>query len=136
MSTPVTIQGITGDRVRVTQEGTIQHVGIKGYYSPNMTANIISYNKLKETHNIQYDEARDIFTATSHTGPTLTFACVNGHYIMDIHAVRQAYVASLSSKAERYSRSSSMQLELPMSSCREWDTSVIKQPQRLCKEVV
>ena len=69
-----------------------------------MAANIISYNKLKETHNIQYDEARDIFTATSHTGPTLTFACVNGHYVMDIHAVRQAYVASLSSKAERYSR--------------------------------
>ena len=42
--------------------------------------------------------------ATAHTGPTLTFACVNGHYVMDIHAVRQAYVASLSSKAERYSR--------------------------------
>ena len=103
-STPVTIQGITGDRVRVTQEGTIQHVGIKGYYSPNMAANIISYNKLKETHNIQYDEARDIFTSTPHTGPTLTFACVNGHYVMDIHAVRQAYVALLSSKAEHYSR--------------------------------
>ena len=103
-STPVTIQGITGDRVRVTQEGTIHDVGIKGYYSPNMAANIISYNKLKETHNIHYDEARDIFTATSHTGPTLTFACINGHYVMDIHAIRQAYVVSLSSKSAKYSR--------------------------------
>ena len=63
-----------------------------------MAANIISYNKLKETRNIQYDEARDIFIATSHTGPTLTFALRHGH------AVCQAYVASLSSKAERYSR--------------------------------
>lgn len=103
-STPVTIQGITGDRVRITEEGTIQDVGIKGHYSPNMAANIISYSKLKETHTIYYDESKDTFTTTSPTSPTLTFVCISGHYVMDIHAVRQAYVASLSSKSERYSR--------------------------------
>jgi hypothetical protein len=53
---PVTVQGITGDRVRVTMEGTIQEIGLRGYYSPNMTANIISYHKLKDTHAVQYDE--------------------------------------------------------------------------------
>ena len=47
---PVTVQGITGDKVRISKEGTIRYLNIKGYYSPLMTANIISYQKLRETH--------------------------------------------------------------------------------------
>ena len=100
---PVTVQGITGDRVRVTMEGTIREIGLRGYYSPNMTANIISYHKLKDTHAVQYDEETDTFTAVPAGGPTLTFICMNGHYIMNIGTVAHAYVIDIGSKAVRYS---------------------------------
>ena len=59
---PVTVQGITGDRVRVTKEATIEQIGLSGYYSSNMTANIISYHMLKDTHNVHYDNDTDMFT--------------------------------------------------------------------------
>ena len=100
---PVTVQGITGDRVRVTMEGTIQEIGLRGYYSPNMTANIISYRKLKDTHAVQYDEETDTFTAVPAAGPTLTFICMNGHYIMNVDTVAHAYVINIGPKAARYS---------------------------------
>lgn len=100
---PVTVQGITGDRVRVTMEGTIQEIGLRGYYSPNMTANIISYHKLKDTHAVQYDEKTDTFTAVPAAGPTLTFTCMNGHYIMNVDTVAHAYVINIGTKAARYS---------------------------------
>ena len=60
---PVIIQGITGDRLRVSKEATITDMGLKGYYSSEMAANIISYNKLRETHNVYYNDDLDIFTA-------------------------------------------------------------------------
>ena len=68
-----------------------------------MAANIISYHKLKETHNIHYDEVQDTFTAVSDTSPTLTFTCIDGHYIMDLHALRQAYVVTVASRSAKYS---------------------------------
>ena len=101
---PVTVQGITGDRVRITKEGTIRDLSIKGYYSPLMTANIISYQKLRETHAISYDEVSNVFTAVQCNGPTLTFHCINGHYVMDLDTIQQAFVVSVSSKAAEYTK--------------------------------
>ena len=101
---PVTVQGITGDKVRITTEGTIRDLSIKGYYSPLMTANIISYQKLRETHALSYDEVSNVFTAVPCNGPTLTFHCINGHYIMDLDTIQQAFVVSVSSKAAEYTK--------------------------------
>ena len=95
-SFPVTIQGITGDRVRILQEATIKDIGIQGYYSPFMSANIISYHKLKETHSVQYDEETDTFTAVPPRGMTLIFTCVRGHYVMDIDDVVPIFVVKRS----------------------------------------
>ena len=95
---PVTIQGITGNRVRITEEATIKDIGIKGYYSPRMSANIISYSKLKETHSVYYDEDTDTFVAVASIGPKLTFHCVNGHYVMDMVASLPVYVINSPAK--------------------------------------
>ena len=94
---PVTIQGITGDRVRISQEATIRDIGIQGYYSPHMSANIISYHKLKETHTVHYNEETDTFIAIPDRGLTLTFMCVRGHYVMDLDQTVPIYVARHSS---------------------------------------
>ena len=80
----VMIQGITGDRVRVEKQATIKGLNITGYYSPEMAANIISYYKLKEMHDVNYDDQWDTLTATPYAGPTLKFVPVNGHYVMDL----------------------------------------------------
>lgn len=101
---PVTVQDITGDRVRITTEGTIRDLSIKGYYIPLMTANIISYQKLRETHALSYDEVSNVFTAVPCNGPTLTFHCINSHYIMDLDTIQQAFVVSVSSKAAEYTK--------------------------------
>ena len=100
---PVTFQGITGDKVRITEEGFIRDINIKRYYSPYMAANIISYHKLKETHTIHYNERTDVFIATLNSGPKFTFMCVDGNYVVDLDAVRQAYVVSASSTTSKYS---------------------------------
>jgi hypothetical protein len=100
---PITVQGITKDKVKIKDEGFIQGINIKGYYSPHMAANIISYHKLKDTHTVHYNEATDVFTAVFDSSPTLTFKCVDGHYIMDLNTVRQAYVVSISSRSAKYS---------------------------------
>lgn len=92
---PVTVQGITGDRVRVTMEGSIQKISLRGYYSLNMIANIIIYHKLNDTHAVQYDEKTDMFTAVPAVGPTLTCICMNGHYIMNVDTVAHAYVINI-----------------------------------------
>ena len=91
---PVTVQGITGNRVRITQEATIKDIGIQGYYSPRMTANIISYHKVRETHSVYYYEDTDTFVAEPSTGPTLTFSCLRGHYVMDMGATSHVYAIS------------------------------------------
>jgi Zinc knuckle len=108
-SSPVTIQGITGDRVRVSKEATIKDIGIKAYYSPHMSANIISYHKLRETHSVHYNEDSDTFIAVSPTGPTLTFTCVRGHYTMDIDTVLPVYFAAGPSKYSARQLSSAKQ---------------------------
>ena len=98
---PVMIQGITGDRVRVQKQATIKGLNITGYYSPEMAANIISYYKLKDTHDVNYDDQLDTFTATPYAGPTLTFVPVNGHYIMDLATTVQTFMVNV--KTLRYS---------------------------------
>lgn len=91
---PVTIQEITGNRFRIAEEATMQDIDIKGYYSPCMSANIIRYSKLKETHSVYYDEDTDTFVAAASTGPKLTFHCVNDHYVMDIVESVPIYVVN------------------------------------------
>ena len=100
---PVTVQGITGDRVKVTMEGDIKEIGLRGYFSQSMSANIISYSKLKETHDIRYDKDTDMFTAIPTEGPTLTFSCVQGHYTMNLATVVHTYVTTIDTKVLRNS---------------------------------
>ena len=95
---PVTIQGITGNRVKITKEATIKDIGINGYYSPRMSANIISYSKLKETHSVYYDEDTDTFVAVAPNGPKLTFHCVKGHYVMDMVVSAPVYMINSPAK--------------------------------------
>lgn len=52
---PVVVQGITGDRIKVTLEGVNNDIGVHAYFSPNTAANILSYHKLQETHKIHYN---------------------------------------------------------------------------------
>lgn len=68
-----------------------------------MTANIISNHKLKDTHNVHYDNDTDMFTAVPLSGPTLTFVCFKGHYIMNLDTVAHAYVVTTSAKTAKYS---------------------------------
>ena len=57
-----------------------------------MSANIIRYSKLKETHTVYYDGDTDTFVAEGFTGLKLTFHCVNGHYVMDMVASLPVYM--------------------------------------------
>ena len=90
----MTVQDITINRVRITQEATIKDICIQGYYSQRMTANIISYHKLRETHSVYYNENTDTFVAESESGPKLTFSCIRGHYVMDMGATGHVYAIS------------------------------------------
>lgn len=49
---PITVQGITGDRTKVTLEGTIQGLGITAYHDTKVATNILSYHKLQESHQV------------------------------------------------------------------------------------
>ena len=102
-ATPITVQGITGERMRVTMEATIKDIGLRGYYCTNTTANIISYHKLKDTHDVHYDNETDMFTAVPDSGPTLTFVCVDGHYMMNLTTVTNAYAIYVTNSTAKYS---------------------------------
>ena len=99
----IIVQGITGDRVKVHMAATVTDIGLKCYFSPHMSANIISYHKLLETHVIQYNSHTDTFSAVPTNGPTLTFNCVNGHYVLDLATVTHAYAITVNPKAFKYS---------------------------------
>ena len=124
---PVTIQEITGNRVRIREEATIKDIGIEGYCSPRMSANIISYSKLKETHSVHYDEDTDIFVAAASTRPKLTFHCVNGHYVMDMVESVPVYVINGPVKY-------SVRQLATTNSLNAWNTSVTKEQLRWFKE--
>lgn len=104
-SRPVVVQGITGDRIKVTLEGVINDIGVHAYFSPHTAANILSYHKLQETHKIHYDEHQDIFSAIPNmVGPVLTFTCSNGHYVMDLTEVRHLFLTTVKHRAAKYSK--------------------------------
>jgi hypothetical protein len=92
-TSPITVQGITTDRIRVTHEGFMTDVGVQVYYCADIAANILSYHKLQETHHVAYEELTDSFGVTPRLmGPALYFACKSGHYTLDldeIHNQRQ-----------------------------------------------
>jgi hypothetical protein len=89
----------------VIHEGFINDIGVNAYCGPNMAANILSYDKLQETHYIQYDGDQDTFCATpALVGPTLIFSCVNGHYILDLVTLRQVFRTNVSHNAAKYSK--------------------------------
>ena len=100
-----------------------------------MSANIISYHKLLDTHVIKYNSHTDTFSAVPTSGPTLTFHCANGHYVLDLATVAHAYAIAINPKAFKYS-ASSLALVSPTSLFNEWDTSVIKLRQRSFSEAV
>ena len=104
-TSPVTIQGITGDKVRVTLEGYIKDIGVTAYFGPHMAANILSYHSLQETHYIYYDEHEDTFSATPHiVGPVLRFGCFKGHYILNLADITQVFFSGVSLKSAKYSK--------------------------------
>ena len=82
---------------------TVTDIGLTCYFSPYMSANIISYSKLLDTHAIQYNSHTDTFSATPSSGPTLTFRCVNGHYLLELATVTHAYTISANPKEFKYS---------------------------------
>ena len=51
--------------MRVADEGQLREIGITAYHSPHMSANILSYHKLQETHRILYNEDDDALTQFS-----------------------------------------------------------------------
>ena len=102
---PITVQGITGDRTKVTAEGTIQSLGIVAYFDPNVAANILSYHKLQETHHVTYDELNDTFIATPFLfGPVLEFSSTGGHYVLDLDTILQVYTTATDLKAAKYTK--------------------------------
>ena len=102
---PITVQGITGDRTRVTAEGTIKSLGTIAYYNPNVAANILSYHKLQETHHVTYDETNDTFIAAPFlVGPILEFPSTDGHYVLDFDTVLQVYITATDQKAAKYTK--------------------------------
>ena len=104
-ATPIVVQGITGERVKVTSEGYIQDIGVTAYFGPRMAANILSYHKLQETHHIHYNEMEDTFSAVPLVvGPTLVFKCVSGHYLLDLKTLHEVFHMSVSQNALRYSK--------------------------------
>jgi Reverse transcriptase (RNA-dependent DNA polymerase) len=102
---PITVQGITGDRIAVTSEGVLDKLGIIAYHAPHVSANILSYHKLQETHSVTYSDHDDTFTATPFLiGPNLLFTCVNGHYTLDMSDILNIYMTASNIKASRYSK--------------------------------
>ena len=103
MNNPIIVQGITKDTIRVTLQGTLATVGITVYHSPHIAANILSYSKLQETHVCIFDH--DTFQATPKcNGPVLTFANVNGHYIMNLSETLKIYATSIDANMSRYNK--------------------------------
>ena len=91
--------------MRVTQEGQIQEIGITAYHCPDMSANILSYHKLQETHRIVYNVEDDTFVAEPfHMGPILSFRCVKGHYLLHLDKVLQVFTASVNHRAMKYGK--------------------------------
>jgi hypothetical protein len=102
---PITVQGITKSRTRVTKEGTIEKLGVEAYYDLHIAANILSYNKLLETHHVKFYDKENEFIATPFLlGPTLIFTCTNGHYTLNLDALLQVYVASIQANSARYTK--------------------------------
>jgi Zinc knuckle len=95
------VQGITNDVTCVSLQGTLKHLHINAYHSLAAAANILSYSKLKETHECTYDPNTDSFTAKPVMyGPTLLFSNVGGHYSLDIGLVTSIYLSTIESRPD------------------------------------
>jgi hypothetical protein len=104
-TSPITVQGITKDRIRVTQEGFMSDVGVHAYCCEDIAANILSYHKLQETHHVAYDELNDSFSVIPRLmGPVLYFACKSGHCTLDLDGTSLVFISSVNRKAAKYSK--------------------------------
>ena len=102
---PITVKGITGDRIKVTSMGRMKTIGIDAYHDTTVAANILSYQKLLQTHSVLYRETYDTFLATPLVlGPVLVFGCTNGHYILDLNTIVSTCFTSVNEKAAKYSK--------------------------------
>ena len=101
---PIVVQGITKDKLPVTLEGYVPGNGVTSYFGPNMAANMLSYHKLQQTHRVRYDDTEDTFIAVPFlAGPVLTFACVKGHYILDLTTVLNVFATTVQHNSAKYS---------------------------------
>ena len=102
---PITVQGITGDRIKVTSMGRIKTIGIDAYHDITVAANMLSYQKLLQTHSVLYRETDDTFVAPPLVlGPVIVLGCMSGHYILDLNTVVSTYFTSVNEKAAKYSK--------------------------------
>jgi hypothetical protein len=102
---PIIVQGITGPTIHIDLEGTIDKLGVTAYYNPKVSANILSYHKLQESHIVTYHEDDNTFLATPLlVGPKLLFTCIKGHNVLDLNDLLHVYMTATSLKALKYSK--------------------------------
>ena len=100
---PIMIQGITRDKIRVTEEGTIRTLGIKTYHSPHVAANIISLSLLSKTHHCQFED--DKFIATPiFMGPTLIFTNYGGHYTLHLDRAISSFFTTTETRSSHLTK--------------------------------
>ena len=110
---PIYIQGITRDRIKVTQQGILRQIGAPSYFSPLTAANILSYSLLKSTHLCSYNASTDAFTAIPRViGPTLIFKNNFGHYSLDIETVTSVFISRATALTDKYSKRQLSQAQL------------------------
>ena len=94
--TPIHVQGITKNRLRVNENGIIKSLGITTYYSPSTAANILSYSLLKTTRNCTYNPSTETFIAQPNfIGPTLKFFNIDGHYALDTSIATSIFLSQI-----------------------------------------
>jgi len=70
------IAGIAGDEITSTEVGDI--LGMEVYYNKKAIANILSWLKATETMTKEWNQDKNIFTATTDNDEQFVFECVDG----------------------------------------------------------
>ena len=78
-SNSIVIQGITGQEIHCDQIG--EFMGFDVYYNPAAIANILSWKKVTEDMDLEWDQNADEFRAISPEGKVMKFKCNDGLYI-------------------------------------------------------
>jgi len=101
---PIVIQGITGQEIHCDQVGDF--MGFQVYYNPLAIANILSWKKMSEDMDLEWDPDRDEFRAIAPDGRTMTFKCNDGLYICNFTEVtnKSTLLTTVTGNIADYSR--------------------------------